>query len=498
MTGPPPRDRGATRPVLFFLAGPLVAAASSCADGPPPQNLVLLSVDSLRADHVSALGRTNDLRPDDRTTPAFDRLAAGGALFENAFSSSSWTLPAHASLMTGLPDELHGVHDNFQRLAPELDTMAELFSQRGYRTAGFFSGPNVHPVYGFGQGFDSYVDLSHVEVDPARLENHQPGDLRDVHLASHQAITSPALLRHASAFLEEAAIDAAPFFLFVHWWDPHYDYLAPLEYVERFVDPSYAGPVRGLHSAERVLRMQPEDLRHLRRLYDAEIRYTDDHIGELLDHLDAAGLTDSTLVVWTADHGEEFHEHGRWGHQRTLFDDVVRVPLALAGPGVPEGVRVEGIARLYDVLPTVAELLDLPLPGYVLGLSLAPLWRDPEHAGYPAVLRLAVPRQGYPVDLAAVRFGHLKVLEDRTNQRTVLYDLERDPGEQHPIPAAQLGIDHRGALARALAELEALERHKERLPGRAQSAELPEELSRQLGAAGYLGADDDGAGAGEN
>ncbi|HKX45321.1 MAG TPA: sulfatase, partial [Planctomycetota bacterium] len=359
---------------------------------------MLLSIDSLRPDHLSAHGRANAVEPGAPSSPGFDAFARGGVRFEQAVSTTSWTLPAHVALLTGLPDLLHGVTDNFKRLGDGHVTLAELFRDAGYRTAGFFSGPNLHPAFGFGQGFEAYEDRSRLDVAAARFEGRELGDLRDVHLASHRAVTSPALLEGASAFLRAAAGEGRPFFLFVHWWDPHYDYLAPEEIARRFVDPAYRGDVSGAHAVDKTKAVGAEDVRHLRELYDAEVRFTDDHVARLLGVLDELGLADDTLVVWTADHGEEFYERGRWGHQRTLYDEVVRIPLALRWPGVlPAGVVATGQARLYDVYATLADLCDLPAPPWVEGASLRPLWEDPAHPGFAAPLALEVPKPTNPV-----------------------------------------------------------------------------------------------------
>ncbi len=470
------------------LAAAVLLGLTACGSRPEgARNALLITIDSLRTDHVSAHGRVNPFNASEPTTPAFDALAARGVLFENAFSTTSWTLPSHAALMTGLPDDLHGVHDNFQRLAPELVTLAQLFRDGGRRTAGFFSGPNVHPTFGFGRGFDSYVDLSQVPVDEGLFEDRELGDLRDVHLASHRTVTSPALLRGASAVLREMAATRTDFFLFVHWWDPHYDYLPPDRWRAMFVDPDYSGGITGSYSQDRNRQWTSVDVQHLRTLYDAEIRFTDDHVGELVELLEELGLAGDTVIAWTADHGEEFYEHGRWGHQRTLFEDVVRIPMAVAGPGVPKGLRVDGHARIHDLYATLAALCGLDVPDYVEARHLAPLWTQPGHGGYPVPLRLRVPRPVNPIDLSGLRIGPYKVLHDHLSNRTVVYDLAVDPGERQPIRAEEARGAHAAALERYREHRVHLERLSAGLPGRPRGVSLPPELERSLRAAGYLG-----------
>jgi arylsulfatase A-like enzyme len=466
---------------LLLLAALTPACGAERRAGPP--HVLLLSVDSLRRDHLSAYGHTAA----EPTTPHFDALGARGVVFENARSTTSWTQPSHVALFTGLPDRLHGVTDNSRSLAPEIDTAAELFARAGYRTAGFFSGPNLHPTFGFAQGFEHYVDCSGVSVEPLTEGTRSvPGQFRDVHLSSHGAVTSPLLLEHSRAFLEDVLAGEAPFFCFVHWWDPHYDYLPPESYRARFVAPDYGGSFRGHHQEEKVWTATPRDVRHLRELYAAEIRFTDDQIGELLAVLEREGALEHTLVVYGADHGEEFYEHGRWGHQRTLFEEVVRIPLGLAGPGLPAGVRARGSAQLSDLLPTLAELCGLELPAYVQGRSLRPLWEDPAAPGAPALLHLAIPLR--EIELSAYVDGELKAQLDHRTGQLDLFHLGRDPQEQQPLAPEQLASEGAALAAALRAELARLDLLRPTLPGggAVRAEALSSVLSQQLEAMGYL------------
>ncbi|MEO0651639.1 MAG: sulfatase, partial [Planctomycetota bacterium] len=366
-----------------LAAGLLGCGGEAAPTGPP--NVLLLSVDSLRQDHLSAYGYESNGPARESTTPTFDALAARGVLFKNARSTTSWTLPSHMALFTGLPDPLHGVVENRRRLADETVTLAQLFADAGYATGGFFSGPNLHPTFGFARGFEEYVDCSRVEVAPDAFEglDQKPvGSLQGLHRSSHTVVTSPGLVEAASRYAG-AILDRGrrPLFCFVHWWDPHYDYLAPPAYVQRFTRGDYNGRFRGDYLNEKSSQATARDAQHLRELYDAEIRFTDDEIGRLLDAFEERGALDSTVVVYTADHGEEFYEHDRWGHQRTLFEPSVRIPIAIAGPGVPNGVRASGRAQIHDLYPTLASLCGLDVPGYVEGRDLAARWLDPTSAG---------------------------------------------------------------------------------------------------------------------
>lgn len=488
------RDRTTPRApaVALALAGLVAGCGGSAVTR--AENVLLISVDSLRLDHVGAHGRTNPNAPGESTTPAFDALAARGVRVDGARSTTSWTLPSHAALLTGLPDLLHGVVENRRRLNPELTTLAELLSAAGFGTAGFYSGPNLDPTFGFADGFDQYrycatVGREHLDPGPAS----QPLDeraLQPLHHRSHRDITTPELVEHARRFTR-AAVDAGePFFCFTHWWDPHYDYLPPEAYLAAWVDGDYAGPFRGVHLLEHRRPATPRDVRHLRELYDAEIRFTDDGIAELIAHLDELGALDRTLVVYTADHGEEFYEHGRWGHQRTLDEEVVRIPMALAGPGVPVGRVVDARAQIHDLYATVAELVGVAPPDYVDSQSLSALWTDAEAKGRPALLHLDVPFR--EIHRSALTDGRFRAELDHASGAVTIHDLTR-PGRK-PQPLDRERPEQRFAADALARELERIETLRAELPGGgvAVEAELSSNLVDLLNALGYVVGEDGG------
>ncbi len=463
---------------VMFVA--ITVFVASCRDENPPPNVLLISVDSLRRDHVSAYGYANPTNPAEPTTPSVERLAKRGVLFDDAVSTTSWTLPAHMALLTGLPDALHGVTDNGASLDPSLETLAELLKRHGYATAGFFSGPNLHPVFGFDQGFDRYVDCSGVRVSGADLKTAGAQGFREANQSSHQAVTSPLVLAESAHWIEDRVKSKQPFFAFTHWWDPHYDYLPPAPF-DRMYDASYTGSVRGVHKGEKDRVLEGADLVHLKSLYDAEIRWTDEHIGKLLDHLDRLGVLENTLVVFTSDHGEEFFERGRWGHQRTLYDEVVRIPLVISLPSaMASGTRVAAQARLQDIYPTIAELCGVPVPVYVEGRSLRGAASSDAHA---QSLHLDVPYMG--VKMTGARTSDAKVLWDSTARNGQVFDLAQDPAERDPRTFAELS-DAPAALISTFGELE---RRRVALPERtnASRVKLPPELEAQLKSLGYLG-----------
>ena len=336
--------------------------------------MLLISIDSLRADHLGCYGYQSATAPDQRTSPRIDALAAEGILFEQAVSTTSWTLPAHMAMLTGLPDELHGVRDFHHRLHPERTLLAEVFQDSGWRTAGFWSGPNLSPEFGFARGFELYEDCSGLDADDPTTRVVQPSGSEDeaaalalqaLHERSHQTTTGPLVVAAFEEWLGSLSADE-PFFAFAHLWDVHYDWNPPAEY--DLFDTDYDGPVTSgeYDRLDEMLGRPParRDLDHLRALYDGELLFTDHQVGRLLDLLEAAERLDDTLIVLTSDHGEAFYEHKRIGHKFSLHEEELRVPLLLRWPGrVPAGRRVDTLASLVDLVPTVLELSDLTLDG---------------------------------------------------------------------------------------------------------------------------------------
>jgi len=462
---------------LALLACGKAEAPTGGAPGPAVRelpNIVLVSIDSLRADALGCGGSARD------TSPFLDALAARGVRFANAFSTTSWTMPAHAALFTGLWDSTHGLVDNGQRLSDAHVTLAELLLTRGYATAGVYGGPYLHPAFGLAQGFDSWTScMASTESDDerARAIAGSPTSL------AHTDVTGPTTRAAVARWAETAR---APYFLFVHLWDVHYDYLPPREYVERF-DPGYDGPIDGRDvMGPRVsATLAPRDREHLRALYDAEVRFTDDVLRGMFADLEARGLLANTIVVVTADHGEEFFEHGGKGHQRTLFDEVVRVPLLVAGPGVAAGRVVSEQVRLIDLYPTLARLAGVPASEElaVQGHDLGPFLRGEQGSAGDALLELLVDRRR---ERGLRRVAGTKLLYDGATGRGELYDLGADPLELHALgadaPAWEGSMD---ALRHTTA---GAERVRELLGQRtSDAAEVPEDVLQRLRELGYVG-----------
>ncbi len=396
--------------------------------------VILISIDSLRHDHCTPWGYQPQFTQED-TTPFLAKMAREGVVWENALAASSWTLPSHVSLLTGMSVLEHKVRSRGLRLAPTTENIAGPFRRAGWETGGFYSAPFLHPSWGYGQGFDTYEGaapyLNSLETMTAITEIGS-GLIQKVHdTADSDRETAAPVVDRALAWLAEGKRYERPFFLFLHFWDPHYDYLPPADYVDRF-HPGYEGSITGagFYSSDSVL--EGEDLAHILALYDAEIRYTDDQIARLWEQLENWGLADQVILGLTSDHGDEFWEHGQKGHHKTLFEEVLRVPMVLRAPGLaPAGKRIQGTAANYDLAPTLLDLAELEGWPARRGKSLRPQWAEKDQ-DRPILADLLHPGRGQ--FLHAWRQGNHKILFswNQDDPWLAVFDLGADPNETHP------------------------------------------------------------------
>jgi arylsulfatase A-like enzyme len=395
----------------------LFAVLAACGRGEErAHNVILISIDTLRPDHLGCYGYDRD------TSPSIDALAKGGVLFEDVTAASPWTLPSHATMFTGMYPSRHGVKDHVNRLSDEIPTLATRLGRRGFRTMAVVNSHNLSERFGLDQGFEEflYVDEFSAPDDPERRIVNRGEEITD----------------QGFAWLDED--DDRPFFLFLHYYDVHTDFDPEERYREQFVGP-YEGKIDGttgqLVAARRNRAVLSEaDITHLRDLYDAEIRQMDDLIARLVDYLDETGLQEDTLLVITSDHGEEYQEHGSLLHGRTFFQEVIAIPLVLSGPGVATGVRIAEPVHLIDVTPTILDLLEVPLRGEDDGIPLADYWRSPETAPRGRFLFAEADHNNEEPDMGrVVRIEGHKLTFDRFTKKTELFDLRTDPEERHDL-----------------------------------------------------------------
>jgi arylsulfatase A-like enzyme len=346
--------------IALFLAGcPGSTIDTDERAGAHARNVILISLDTLRADHLGVYGY------DKPTSPSLDALAARGAVFLDAVAVSPWTLPSHATMLTGLYPLHHGARSYHTRLSDSVPSLAEIFSHAGFETAAVVSSQFIDRTSGLDRGFAVYhyvQEFSQPASGPKRPRN--PG-----------ALVSQEALRWLSQRSDR------PFFLFLHYYDAHSNYAPKRKYRRAFVTPGERSPINGttlqlmqVLSGKRTL--SESDLERLIALYDAEIRQLDDEIQKLLNALDESGLRESTLILVTSDHGEEFMEHGGVLHARTYYTEVISVPFLMAGPGVPQAWRGELPISHIDVAPTLLSLAGLAVPKEMAGIDLSRLWRE--------------------------------------------------------------------------------------------------------------------------
>ena len=409
-------------------------------------NVLFISIDTLRADHLSLYGYP---RP---TSPAIDRWASEtGTVFENTIAAAPWTLPSHFSMFTGLNAHRHGVNHP-DKASGHLTTLAERLQSAGYATVAITGGGFVHPQYGFSQGFDRYQTQGATMASEQELERG---------LAS--ALTALETYRDR------------PFLLFFHTYEVHNPFRARSPFLKRLTGRTTDRTVdtevipRQAHNGyaeRRSLQLVESTTDEVSDadidpytlaidLYDSQIAYVDEKIGRLLETLDRLDLTSRTIVVLTSDHGELFGEHGLANHV-TLYEANLRVPLILAMPGQPwGGQRIGRQVRSVDIMPTLLDLLDIPIPTDLDGISLIPLMEKGKQPDADASAISYAASSNYGI---SVRQGNRYKYQFRNNAWVsedpveYFFDLATDPGESTPVPELDTTAQRlRGSLLRQFA-----------------------------------------------
>ncbi len=379
---------------LKLLAGVLVLAFAGCGDK-APRSIVLIMIDTLRTDHIECYGF------DGETAPCISRLGKEGVLFENAFAASPWTGPSVVSIITGnYPDEV-GIRDLRDPLPGSADTLAERLKRAGYSTAAVISNSFIGPAYNHQQGYDSFFCRRHTEL---------PADL----------VTDKAI-----EVISRLQKEKPPFFLYVHYTDPHNPYEPPADWLDRFLQ----GKERLAEEKfpdENYMKELPtlEDFKTIRAYYDAETGFTDHQVGRLLDVLPA-----DTSIALIADHGEEFFEHGGFLHGHTLYQELLHVPFIIKGPGLPRGATVDEPVSHVDITPTLLELAGIDERGGMIGRSLVPLLEDPGSSGSRKPAFLFSVLENNDSAIFACRMGPWKLHLIAKDNVLSLYNLEQDPWE---------------------------------------------------------------------
>jgi arylsulfatase A-like enzyme len=416
------------------------------------KGVVLISIDTLRRDHMSLYGYPR------RTTPGLEALARESVVFEDAVSTSSWTLPAHASLLTSTAPAVHGATSSKVGLPASLPGLPRVLREAGYFTQGIATHVYLSKEYGFGEGFDRLRYLPDTRAEEV----------------TDQAIR----------FLEGKG--DSDFFLFLHYYDPHWHYDPPPPY-DRAFDPEYQGSATGIwwdFKERDASSIDSKDLHHIRALYDGEILYTDREVERLIQEMKRIGVFENALVVVTSDHGEEFLDHGAWEHQKTLYEEQLRIPLLVKLPGSTSSAgRVKGQVSLVDVAPTVLDVLGIEAPESFEGRSLLDASRTGEAAELEAWAETEHTLDGSR-KFAARRgvAGEKAIFTLKPEGLAVdLFDLAKDPRESERLDPGARVRAFEEKLADYLAVAEA--RRGGRTPPPVELG--PEDLER-LRALGYV------------
>jgi arylsulfatase A-like enzyme len=475
--GEPARITGAS--ILVPEDESAAAPASLEADPAPPDrrpSFLIVTLDAFARRQLGTVGRGKDV------APRLDELSRRGIVFGSATAPATYTLASIGSLLSGQAPLTHGVVLNqhadgsSMQFAPGVDTLAQVLSEHGWRTAAWITNPNAAARHGFDRGFAHYEEL-----------------FRDAELWN-EGVAGGHLPGRLSDWL--AGLGQDPFLAWVHVFEPHAPYHAPADLVERFVQP-YDGPASGERAwldavRKGALAVDEADWWHLRELYTARMALADRQLGALLDVLERSGRAEDTIVVVTSDHGEALGEHGRVEHGDTVYGEELEIPLVIVVPGRPAARRPQA-ATLTDIAPTLLRLAGIVPPAGMDGVNLLGADPDPRR---PLLVRGA-----HRLPVLGWTRGPLKLVVDLATRRRALYDLTDDPGETRDLSAlrpATAALMYR-ELCEAVCAAERLRHEREDgkagagvpnpVPNPAQDPAQDAALREQLSAIGYAAQD---------
>jgi arylsulfatase A-like enzyme len=391
--------------VAFF-----VLLAAQCAREKPAPNVIVVLIDTLRWDALGCNGNPN------RTSPNIDAVASEGIRFDQAVSTSGWTLPATASLLTGTWPLIHGGLGKGTALTTvrdELPTTAERFKEAGFNTVAYANSAFLSPAVGIDRGFDIY--------------DHRNAYNRDIRRADE---TVSLAIERIRSLLGESS------FILIHLYDPHLDYDPPAGYAARLTQglrgpsPPVIGKICRELAAASGGRPPDEAIEYIKRIYLGEVAFVDAQIGRLIDELKKLELYDHTTLVITSDHGEEFWEHGGFEHGHTLYDELIRIPLIIKPPSnIRAAVKsIDAQVRIIDIMPTLFDLHGIEQPDTFLGSSLLPMIRGAKEDDRPAFSESTL-YGGDRIALRDARYKYLYNLNAEEEPPAELYDRVNDPGE---------------------------------------------------------------------
>lgn len=464
-----------TPPIVPIWVNPLIYQRTE-TERP---NIILISLDTVRPDHLSCYGYTREV------SPGIDSLASDGVLFKNTYSSTSWTLPAHVSMLTSLDCRHHQVYFLLQKMNRETTTLADVLRNEQYFCAAFTGGGYLSETYGFSKGFDSYQEIKLYGDKAIRFDEAE------------------RLSAMASAWIEKNK--NKDFFLFLHTYQPHDPYanLSPVgrdflkknaKWEQVKMETLFDEKGRfGTHFSE-------DEIQNIVDLYDGEIKYTDvAFVQPILAKLKEVGLYEKSLIILTSDHGEEFYDHKAWLHDHSVYNESIRIPLIIKFPGQQyRGLRVENIARITDILPTILQFLGIKVSSKLFdGESLLPVLKGKEKKQRSYVSDLALREFDFAPTVIAINQNNFKFILNRRivspyierisrdfdGSQIELYDTETDPKETKNLA---FHITYRDLCFELLNKIEELYQKAGQERKKQEEITLDQNLRERLKALGYI------------
>jgi len=417
-------------------------------------NIILISIDALRADHLNCYGYHRN------TSPNIDRLAGQGVLFKNAFSQATWTIPSHTSIFLSQYVWKHKVNTPQKQLGNSSTTLAEILKNENYATAGFTGGGYTSSKYGFDRGFEIYEDRI-----PRGRGRHEIASYIDKLLSWLESVRN------------------RKFFLFIHTYDVHGPYNPPPPYFDLYTKGRCEG--KHLRTSRGIIpwkldasKLTIEEIDYIMAVYDGGINYVDDQLGKIFEKLKQLGIDENTIIIVTADHGEAFKEHGRLDHAYKPYIELVHIPLIMKGPGIPGNRIYENYVQHIGIVPTILEILNIPKRKEMQGRNLLPLMHNCEIEEHFTTYSWGGSGVQGPISLRTKEWTYIM---NQTGPDE-LYDRINDPKEQNNI------IEKRPLIAQKLKEglEDFIALTSEARPQVAEKVDIDEELKEKLKSLGYL------------
>lgn len=465
----------ASPPGVPYWVNPVVFSPAEEA----PANIVLISLDTVRPDYLGCYGYEKD------TSPALDALAQDSALFLNCFSTSSWTLPAHVSLLTGQSSRQHQVYYPYERFDSSTLTMADHLRQQGYTTVAFTGGGYLSSQFGFAKGFDRYQELLLHGENAIRWDEAEK------------------LAEMANDWIRKNR--GKKFFLFLHTYQPHDPYanLSPQgkSFLENSASWDQVNMEELLQDTGRFqTAFSDAEKRNIKALYEGEVRYTDQmFVKSVLETLKQNGLYSNTLIIVTSDHGEEFFDHESWLHDHSLYNEGIRIPLIIKFPQTRySGKRLDALTRITDIVPTALEFAGIPRAGLEIdGISLIPIVQKNERSERSVFSHLALRSSQDPPSVVSLIRGNLKIIVHRviespyiesrsykiSDYQVELYDLAADPQETKNLAKESA---YRTTCMQMVREIHDLIQETEARRTQKETVVMDSTLEERLKALGYI------------